>query len=101
MSDEKQIGYDIIGDVHGYADKLEGLLLKMDYELIDGTWQHPERKVIFVGDLIDRHHRTVVLDHHGIEDAGVGAAGADLGEVGPQGLDGLGHAILGILLDVS
>ena len=59
MSDEKQIGYDIIGDVHGYADKLEGLLLKMDYELIDGTWQHPERKVIFVGDLIDRGPRQI------------------------------------------
>ena len=59
MSDDKQIGYDIIGDVHGHADKLEGLLLKMDYELIDGTWQHPERKAIFVGDLIDRGPRQV------------------------------------------
>jgi len=59
MSDDTQIGYDIIGDVHGYADKLEGLLLKMDYELIDGTWQHPERKAIFVGDLIDRGPRQI------------------------------------------
>lgn len=59
MSDEKQIGYDIIGDVHGYADKLEGLLHKMDYELIDGTWQHAERKAIFVGDLIDRGPRQI------------------------------------------
>lgn len=59
MSDEKQNRYDIIGDVHGYADKLEGLLLKMDYELIDGTWQHPERKAIFVGDLIDRGPRQI------------------------------------------
>jgi hypothetical protein len=31
----------------------------MDYVLIDGTWQHPERKVIFVGDLIDRGPRQV------------------------------------------
>jgi hypothetical protein len=59
MSDDTQIGYDIIGDVHGHADKLEGLLRKMDYELIDGTWQHPERQVIFVGDLIDRGPRQV------------------------------------------
>ena len=59
MSDDKQIGYDIIGDVHGYADKLEGLLLKMDYKFIDGTWQHPERKAIFVGDLIDRGPRQI------------------------------------------
>ena len=59
MSDDTQIGYDVIGDVHGHADKLEGLLRKMDYELIDGTWQHPERKAIFVGDLIDRGPRQV------------------------------------------
>ena len=57
MSDDTQIGYDIIGDVHGHADKLEGLLRKMDYKFIDGTWQHPERKAIFVGDLIDRGPR--------------------------------------------
>ena len=59
MSDDTQIGYDIIGDVHGHADKLEGLLRKMDYKFIDGTWQHPERKAIFVGDLIDRGPRQV------------------------------------------
>lgn len=57
MSDDTQIGYDIIGDVHGHADKLEGLLRLMDYQEIDGTWQHTERKVIFVGDLIDRGPR--------------------------------------------
>ena len=57
MSDDTQIGYDIIGDVHGHADKLEGLLRKMDYKFIDGTWQHIERQVIFVGDLIDRGPR--------------------------------------------
>ena len=59
MSDDKQNRYDIIGDVHGYADKLEGLLLKMDYKFIDGTWQHPDRKAIFVGDLIDRGPRQI------------------------------------------
>ena len=59
MSDDKRNRYDIIGDVHGYADKLEGLLRLMDYQEIDGTWQHPERKAIFVGDLIDRGPRQV------------------------------------------
>jgi len=54
-----RFGYDIVGDVHGHADKLEGLLRKMDYTLVDGTWQHPGRKVIFVGDLIDRGPRQV------------------------------------------
>jgi hypothetical protein len=52
-------GYDIIGDVHGCADKLEGLLIKLGYEKSDGVYQHPERKAIFVGDLIDRGHQQV------------------------------------------
>jgi hypothetical protein len=46
--------YDLIGDIHGYATELKALLAKMDYEEIDGVWQHPERKVIFLGDFVDR-----------------------------------------------
>lgn len=46
--------YDIIGDVHGHADRLEALLSKMGYAEKDGVWQHPERTLISVGDLIDR-----------------------------------------------
>lgn len=46
--------YDIIGDVHGYADQLKKLLLKMGYTLSNGTYSHPERKAVFVGDLINR-----------------------------------------------
>ena len=46
--------YDIIGDVHGHADKLEGLLLKLEYSFDSGVYQHEDRKAVFVGDLIDR-----------------------------------------------
>ncbi|MFV0290678.1 MAG: metallophosphoesterase [Mangrovibacterium sp.] len=46
--------YDIIGDVHGEADKLVKLLLKMGYEQKHGFFQHAQRKVIFVGDFINR-----------------------------------------------
>ncbi|NBW42087.1 hypothetical protein EBR25_14020 [bacterium] len=46
--------YDIIGDIHGYADELEALLKKMGYEDHSGCYRHPERTAIFVGDLIDR-----------------------------------------------
>lgn len=46
--------YDIIGDVHGEADKLRLLLEKMDYELVDGVYEHPDRKAVFVGDFINR-----------------------------------------------
>ena len=50
-------GYDIIGDVHGSADKLERLLDAMGYSNDDGTWKHSERQAVFVGDFIDRGPR--------------------------------------------
>jgi hypothetical protein len=52
-------GYDIIGDVHGHADKLVELLGEMAYEEIGGVWTHPVRTAIFVGDLIDRGPKQV------------------------------------------
>jgi hypothetical protein len=45
---------DLIGDIHGYADKLEALLVKLGYEKKKGAYTHPDRKVLFVGDYIDR-----------------------------------------------
>lgn len=45
---------DLIGDIHGHADKLEQLLQKLGYSQINGAYAHPERKVLFVGDYIDR-----------------------------------------------
>lgn len=47
-------GYDIIGDIHGYASLLKQLLTDMGYKRVDGIWRHPKRKVIFVGDFINR-----------------------------------------------
>jgi hypothetical protein len=49
--------YDIIGDIHGYADVLKNLLHKLGYRMRKGAWRHPERMAIFVGDLIDRGPR--------------------------------------------
>lgn len=46
--------YDIIGDIHGYAEPLKRLLVKLGYKESNGSWKHPGRKVIFVGDYIDR-----------------------------------------------
>jgi protein phosphatase len=56
--------FDIIGDVHGCYDELKMLLEKLGYcieEVVDGTESvnyrvtHPEgRKVVFLGDLVDR-----------------------------------------------
>ena len=47
-------GYDVIGDVHGHAAKLENLLRRMEYSDASGVWRHDSRTAIFVGDLIDR-----------------------------------------------
>jgi hypothetical protein len=46
--------YDLIGDIHGYAEPLASLLRTMGYEKHGGIYSHPERKAIFLGDFIDR-----------------------------------------------
>ncbi|CAA0138253.1 Bis(5'-nucleosyl)-tetraphosphatase PrpE [asymmetrical] [Mycolicibacterium vanbaalenii] len=54
--DRSMQGYDIIGDIHGCAPKLETLLADLGYQPdpSTGAYRHPHRTVIFVGDLIDR-----------------------------------------------
>ena len=46
--------YDLIGDIHGHANELKKLLTELGYSEGPGCWRHPNRKVIFVGDYIDR-----------------------------------------------
>lgn len=46
--------FDIIGDIHGQAEKLKHLLVRLGYKQTTQGFAHPEYKVIFVGDLIDR-----------------------------------------------
>lgn len=46
--------YDLIGDVHGYADRLRGLLGRLGYEQRGGVYRHPERTAVFLGDFVDR-----------------------------------------------
>ncbi len=64
--------FDIIGDIHGCCDELEQLLQQLGYQASESqaepdswwhfpTYSHPEgRKVIFLGDLVDRGNR--ILD---------------------------------------
>ncbi len=48
-------GYDIIGDIHGHAQELASLLDALGYTQKNGHYAHPDnRKVIFLGDYIDR-----------------------------------------------
>ena len=46
--------YDLIGDIHGQARELTQLLEKLSYSKKNDIWQHENRKVIFLGDFIDR-----------------------------------------------
>ena len=46
--------YDLIGDIHGHADELVQLLEALGYRTHGTTYAHPDCKVIFLGDFIDR-----------------------------------------------
>jgi len=50
-------GYDLIGDVHGCAETLARLLERLGYRKQQGCYRHPTRRVIFLGDIIDRGPR--------------------------------------------
>ena len=65
--------YDIIGDIHGHAAELEALLTQPGYKEARGHFSHPKgRKVIFLGDYIDRgpEIRRVLQIIRGMIDAG-------------------------------
>jgi Calcineurin-like phosphoesterase len=46
--------YDLIGDIHGHAEELVQLLMALGYQKHKGVYGYPDRKVIFLGDFIDR-----------------------------------------------
>jgi hypothetical protein len=70
------MNYDIIGDIHGQADKLVDLLDKMGYVKRQGVWHHHSRQAIFLGDFIDRGPKQVetVDIVRGMVDAGTALA---------------------------
>jgi hypothetical protein len=68
--------YDIIGDVHGHADALRRLLLKLGYAESQEVFRHETRKAIFVGDFVDRgpNQKGVLRIARNICDAGTARA---------------------------
>ena len=54
ISNSRNDRFDLIGDIHGHAAPLRRLLGRLGYEETDGCYRHPERRVIFLGDFIDR-----------------------------------------------
>jgi len=69
-------GYDVVGDIHGCAGLLAHLLDKMGYREVSGVYRHPSRKVVFLGDFIDRGNaiRDVVSIAKKMVDAGAAYA---------------------------
>lgn len=46
--------FDVIGDIHGHAEELKLLLLKLGYQQHGDGFRHSDRQIIFVGDFVDR-----------------------------------------------
>lgn len=66
--------FDVIGDVHGCRAELEQLLTKLGYQL-DATPTHPDgRRVIFLGDLVDRGPDNVGVLRLAMDMVAVGSA---------------------------
>lgn len=66
------MSYDIIGDIHGHSQSLEAILAKLGYKSQSGIYRHPSRKVIFLGDFIDRgkYQREVIDIARAMADSG-------------------------------
>lgn len=54
MKENENKAWDIIPDIHGQTGKLKRLLAKLGYDDDSGIYRHPERRVLFLGDFIDR-----------------------------------------------
>jgi hypothetical protein len=68
--------FDIIGDIHGRFQTLERLLKRLGYAPDAGVWKHEERRVLFLGDYIDRGSQPRETLHlvRGMVDAGQAVA---------------------------
>lgn len=55
--------FDIVGDVHGCGDELGELLQRLGWQPTPtGTWSHSEgRRLLFLGDLVDRGPRNLAV----------------------------------------
>lgn len=71
--------YDLIGDIHGQAGELKRLLAKLGYQLVDGVYRHDTRRVIFLGDFVDRGEFQVEVINIARSMVGAGSAMAVMG----------------------
>ncbi len=69
--------FDIIGDVHGCFDELVELLARLGYTATSeqGAWVHPAgRRLIFLGDLVDRGPKSPYVVRLVMDSVAVGSA---------------------------
>jgi hypothetical protein len=80
--------YDLVGDIHGHANPLHRLLDELGYAEIEGIFRHPERKMIFVGDFIDRgpEQREVLRIARSMCEAGAARSAAGAMGIWPRGI---------------
>jgi hypothetical protein len=45
---------DCVTDIHGCIEEFREILGKLGYAYVDGVWKHPTRKLVVLGDLVDR-----------------------------------------------
>jgi protein phosphatase len=53
--------FDVIGDIHGCFDEFQTLTKKLGYSWESGIPLHPNRKLVFVGDLTDRGPKSLAV----------------------------------------
>lgn len=93
--------FDVVGDVHGCMDELEALLARLGYAPVapdaqgDVAWAHPAgRRLVFVGDLVDRGPRVVDVLRLAMAGVAAGTAFAVPGNHDDKLLRALrGHAV--------
>lgn len=68
--------FDVIGDIHGCARTLSALLDRLGYRQTDGVYRHPDRRVVYLGDFIDRgpYQREVIAIVRAMVGAGTALA---------------------------
>ncbi|HBJ38671.1 MAG TPA: diadenosine tetraphosphatase [Planctomycetaceae bacterium] len=47
-------GFDVIGDIHGHSSELKELLMALGYQTHGCGFRRSDRRVVFVGDFVDR-----------------------------------------------
>ena len=75
-NDQEYTAFDIVGDIHGHARSLERLLETLGYSKRGGFYHHESRKLIFIGDFIDRgeYQRETIAIARAMVEAGSGLA---------------------------